>query len=97
MQTKLTVPAWDLLKMMIQRNMLHRKGKRLNEMTMDNLLRYTFHEAAEMSESLTNDKVDLMEIADTIGVLYHIAQRCGFTYQELDDAIIHKYNTRFSE
>ena len=99
-------PAWNECQRLLEVNARHRRGFRLREVPVP--VSFVFDQASdelmELRKAITlwatengpqSDVRD--ELADVLGVLFHLALKLGFTPEQLTASMLAKFKQRFSE
>lgn len=84
--------ALDKIRALHDSNALHRKGWRMEDIGIEDVLAHLQEEVDELKEEPT----DLYELADVMNNLFHIANLNGWSLQDIENAMIEKLELRFS-
>lgn len=85
--------AWDKIQKLIDSNARHRKGFRLQEVSLPFILSQSQDEMDELKDAPD----DPSEMADLIGVLIHYSIKQGWSLEFLESLLIEKLDLRFSK
>lgn len=83
--------CWNEAKRLLESNARHRKGFRLQELSEETVLSQAQSELNELK--LSPDDPD--EMADVLGVLFHYANKKGWTMEEIEQRMLDKFSIRF--
>lgn len=85
--------AWKAIQRLVEKNAKHRKGFRLQEVTLPFILEQALAELKELQEQPD----DPVEMADLLGVLLHYAVKQGWPIELLESYMLEKFKKRFTE
>jgi hypothetical protein len=83
---------WDEVERLIAENAQHRKGFRLQEVSLD----FLFNHAADELQELRDSPTDPVEFVDLLAILIHLAIRQGWTPAMLERIGVEKMQLRFA-
>ena len=96
--------SWSLIRQFCDLDAVHRKGFCINDISPSGQLVAALEELTELCKSRktfsnkpgSSEHFDLYELADVLSILFHFAQKQGWTMEQVDEAIIEKLLTRFT-